>query len=458
MGGYSETGLIFTGDAGRYIPQLWMTEESQIPMLKERLGCTEEQALLLYKNGILAPRKEYLPYYEIFERRLVALDIYNKREIWAEDICNKQLDLPKVITTAEPDSRSIRRIRAHLLDYASSREDCLDFQLPVWSPLNKEQLDSVLKTVESRVLATVSTNQYKLWFRGQPKEYPSELRRDKEINEWLGYSIKNRPISLMPSLARLAIKDSEVRTPDWAMFGPLFRWRKPIMSWIFLRNPSWFDSKPGYLNKIRNAVATEDIDTFGKILFDVHFDPLIADEADDVEQWFLTHYCRTSFPLVCQHYGMPTSNLDVTSDIETAIFFALNNLNPTSRRFELLDSSQREDSVIYLFIERIGAINSMNANHHAFVSSEDLIQYGGPAPLISPLRIERQKCGLIAGADQWGLNLPVDILIGKIRLNDYSEYPKLDGEYLFPNCNEDDLYDLLLDCKPELKELVHYGY
>ena len=50
------------------------------------------------------------------------------------------------------------------------------------------------------------------------------------------------------------------------------------------------------------------------------------------------------------------------------------------------------------------------------------------------------------------------LLVGKILLKDYDANPELTGEELFPPKSDDDLYELLLNCKPELGEVVRYGY
>lgn len=49
-------------------------------------------------------------------------------------------------------------------------------------------------------------------------------------------------------------------------------------------------------------------------------------------------------------------------------------------------------------------------------------------------------------------------LVGKILLKDYDANPELTGEELFPPNSDDDLYELLLNCKPELGEVVRYDY
>lgn len=453
----SEMARKLIGDATNFLPYSWMSKYLQVPKLMKQFNCNEELALTLFDNGIFAPFTFYKPL-EWGRKQPIALDTYYNREILVVDDNRNSNGLPRVTTAVDGEGYKIGRIRQKLVSVSPLKEQFLDYAIPMWSVSNRKELHHIIDIIQTTI--DMFTGQhYKLWFRGQGREHILPLPRTTEINEWLGYSTEKKQISLMPSLARLALTDPQVRTFGWGKFGPLFRWEKPLLSWIFLSHPKWFPN-PKFLEKVKEAVITEDIELFSRVLFDLEhaglFDSEYGENDDDALEIFQTYwhrYGKDSIPLYCQHYGLPTSAVDITSDIEVAIFFMINRLDVTSGKFYHTNSIERKGAVIYIFAQ---ATWPSGEYRHQFVSSQELTEKRGPVPIDIPLRIIRQKCGLLFGSDQVAWNLPADLVVAKILFDNFDEDCLKTQSELFPSRQEDSLYNILLECKPDLKDLVRY--
>lgn len=125
-----------------------------------------------------------------------------------------------------------------------------------------------------------------------------------------------------------------------------------------------------------------------------------------------------------QHYGLLSPVLDLSSDLDVALFFASHELES-----EGLDSAYRfvgtngRRSVLYVLKE-----NSREMLTH---ERRRLFE------TLDPQRPIRQHC-VIAGTGPWAINLPADFLVAVIRLDfdlSASESPAV--EDLFPSRNED---------------------
>jgi hypothetical protein len=79
------------------------------------------------------------------------------------------------------------------------------------------------------------------------------------------------------------------------------------------------------------------------------------------------------------------------------------------------------------------------------------------AGLPTPLRVQRQHCGLLYGADSFGWNYYADLIVGKMSLDVEMKSDSVRQSYLFPGPHEDDLYDVLQKCRPKVPYLVDYS-
>ncbi|SDM28691.1 hypothetical protein [Maricaulis salignorans] len=155
-----------------------------------------------------------------------------------------------------------------------------------------------------------------------------------------------------------------------------------------------------------------------------------------------------------QHYARQTSGLDITFDIDVAIFFA------TNKSFELPSGSfgyepvprGEHAGVIYLF--RFGSPSVRR--------SEFLIERFDFYKRHYPLRILRQICGLPLFG-QYERNIAVTDVDTVIELDpDFEMSSVLAPEFMFPSAVEDSFYGQLLSLKdrfPErLADVVEYSW
>jgi hypothetical protein len=130
-----------------------------------------------------------------------------------------------------------------------------------------------------------------------------------------------------------------------------------------------------------------------------------------------------------QHYGLPSTILDITRDLDIALFFAQYRIE--SGRRVPVDFGQQKP-VIYAFLLRKGL--------DLFLDSAELLE---GRDLLRPLR---QQCGLIAGASFATRNTYAKFIALKIHLAapiDDASYPV---EYMYPGRDEDGF----------LRDLVRY--
>jgi len=172
----------------------------------------------------------------------------------------------------------------------------------------RRELESIVKTICS------ADSDLKLLFRGQNKEYLLN-RAPETLNTLYGDSEAIEP-SLLPSASRRGVA-LEVVFPEWCSLLQIF------------------------MGVHRERLASQVSKTT--------LDSVIKNQS-----LFLSTYNFGLFALaVAQHYGLPSSGLDVTKRLDVALFFALTEFAPSPyrRRFDICKrkSSRLEPAVIYLF-------------------------------------------------------------------------------------------------------------
>jgi hypothetical protein len=147
-----------------------------------------------------------------------------------------------------------------------------------------------------------------------------------------------------------------------------------------------------------------------------------------------------------QHYATQTSGLDISFDIETAIFFAtykfkLNQSNKAA--YEKIKKGDHE-GVIYGFCFREPSVKSTEF----LISEFDLFK------TYKPERVLRQNCGLPLFG-QHERNIAITDLDFIIKLHRNFDYEGLrTPEYMFPNTQEDPFYGKLLELKDRHPDLL----
>ncbi|HEY9421834.1 MAG TPA: hypothetical protein VIW92_10500 [Thermoanaerobaculia bacterium] len=147
-----------------------------------------------------------------------------------------------------------------------------------------------------------------------------------------------------------------------------------------------------------------------------------------------------------QHYATQTRGLDLSFDVEVAIFFA-------THRFQMREASKAfyEDvpagahsGVVYAFRFRDPPVKRESFLIREFDLFRDHI----------PERVLRQNCGLPLMGD-FERNIAITDLDCILQLHpDYSSESRLTAEQLFPSIDEDRFYAVLLEQKDKYPELL----
>ena len=129
------------------------------------------------------------------------------------------------------------------------------------------------------------------------------------------------------------------------------------------------------------------------------------------------------FSTLLQHYGLRSPLLDLTTDLDIAVFFATHSFHEGPLcKYDFVGTNSR-NAVIYAFEQDV---SEMHEHVH-----ERAVQ------LLRPLRPERQFCRVCRSAP-WALNLPADFLVAVVRLDfDLLSPDRLTTAQLFPPREED---------------------
>ena len=147
-----------------------------------------------------------------------------------------------------------------------------------------------------------------------------------------------------------------------------------------------------------------------------------------------------------QHYATQTSGLDISFDIETAIFFATYKFhcNENNVAHHLKVQQGQHKGVIYGFKFTAPSVKKSEF----YISEFDLFK------TYTPERILRQDCGLplIASYER---NIAITDIDFVIYLHEDFDYEGLKTpEYMFPNVEEDKFYRKLIELKKQHPELL----
>lgn len=155
-----------------------------------------------------------------------------------------------------------------------------------------------------------------------------------------------------------------------------------------------------------------------------------------------------------QHYATQTAGLDISFDIETALFFSNYkfSINNENKAFHTKIKKGKNKGVIYCF----------RFCNPSVKETEFLIKEFSLFKTYTPERVLRQKCGL-PFFTYFERNISVCDIDCIIYLDEEFEYENLlEPSYMFPNRNDDKFYDKLIDLKHKyknhnsLKNIVEY--
>lgn len=306
----------------------------------------------------------------------------------------------------------------------------LQFPIKNYEAHSVEEIQEILDEISETV--SVHRPICRLWMRGQRHDYPQT--RSATATRILPFN-KDIP-SLIPSLGRYALKNPGKVDFGYAFFGPNHWWKKPFLIWFIRENPKWLEHYPEFVQRLDQSLKDSNDDIFAKILSDIIFDPKVPTEVDDLRQWFFAHYKYGSWIWVLQMYGYMASILDVTWDIDTALFFTQAQM--VDGRFSLPMPSA--DRVIYVFVEWKTPSSFMDIRNVNW-GDEDWTRR-------LPPRIERQNAACMIGSTWFRQNYYGHLVVARIKLPDYSCVTAKSVEDVFPGPDEDLLLKTLLDANP----------
>lgn len=182
-------------------------------------------------------------------------------------------------------------------------------------------------------------------------------------------------------------------------------------------------------------------------------------ELEDIHEKFKRLYYSYEWDLMtmglAQHYGIPTHGLDITSDIDIALWFSLNKYfkyNETGKEYawyKPLVRSHYEDLTKFPVIYIIGIKSNLKKD----LDQIDYIDIKAERP-------KRQKAFLHYGGYGLHSNICAEDVIAAVFITDEFKYEqKYTTEYLFPSTTEDIFYHSLLSLKEKaLMSGLNYGY
>lgn len=274
-----------------------------------------------------------------------------------------------------------------------------------------------------------------LWFRGQTCEFP--YYRALEVKDWLRLDVESADVpSLVPSLGRFAIESPGRVDLGYAFLGPSHWWKKPFLIWIIRQNPMWLDHYPDFVRRLNTCLASNDDALFQQILGNIQFDPRVPDEIDDLRQWFFAHYKYGAWIWVLQQYGYLSSMLDVTWDLDTALFFT--QAARIDGRFTLPDPA--DGRVIYVFAEAHDSKSYWDANSIDWGDLEWARQH--------PPRVAGQRAGCLTGSTWFRQNYYGYLVLARIRITGRQCLTSRTIEEIFPSPDNDLLLRSLMDANP----------
>lgn len=157
-------------------------------------------------------------------------------------------------------------------------------------------------------------------------------------------------------------------------------------------------------------------------------------------------------PLLEQHYGMRTAGLDVTFDLETALFFAVNKfVNGEGSKAKYLPvRNHKHHGIVYCMVYEDPPLTK----------TSDLVTELRVFEHVPPVRPLRQKCALpFFGA--MNINESITEIDAILIIDDEFKISGLqDAKYLFPDTNEDPFYRAILKQKSKyqdvFKDVIEY--
>lgn len=276
----------------------------------------------------------------------------------------------------------------------------------------------------------LSTSKFfrKLWFRGQRQEY-YENRSYKTLCK-LGFPIEyERMPSLIPSLGRYVTQENfdEIKLN-------MAYWIEAFKIWTLTQSEEFKEefttNEKSYWEIVKSLEPKKMAEFVNNCPFDI--------EEYVYFQHDLEEYAEV---LATQQYGGNTSMLDITDDLDVALFFTQSFLNQETKKYELCNPNK--SNVIYVIVEGRNTC-TLDVWTHIFKNATN----NGIFRL--PPRIGNQNCGLLIGASAFGRNTYGYRIVAKIHLHGDDILTTKQVKDMFPDFENDSLYKTYNDVEPKL--------
>lgn len=315
------------------------------------------------------------------------------------------------------------------IDYLGTKlEDVFGVPILNYTVSSKKELEELIDNIH--YILSESKFFKKLWFRGQRKEY--FVKRSEKVIDKLGIAKEFCEIpSLAPSANRCITKENYDRISMQNVY-----WNMAYKVWRLSESNEFgkvFSIGQPLYNEIIKSILPEKMAQF------------VYNSSYDIYDYLIPNYgIEKSSILTTQQYGGVSTMLDITDDLDVALFFTQSRLNLNQKRYELCNA--QKDNVLYLFAE---------ARNTSTVNLSDNVFFSVNGKKSIPKRIQNQKCGLLIGANTLSYNTYAYRLIAKIKLHCSDAQTTKTVEEMFPNIEEDTLYRIFCDAEPKLEGL--YG-
>jgi hypothetical protein len=249
-----------------------------------------------------------------------------------------------------------------------------------------------------------------LAYRGQQSHH--RLQR-KFTNPYLDHPELGET-SLLPSVWRHMLNSTSDQFPNFTGI--------PMLGWSAILYKQW------PIEEIRRREAA--LANTGEFLFTIS-------EMEDCSDELLKEFAKfrgylhleeaifqNGLLTMMQHYGLPSPVLDLTTDLDVAIFFATHKFasNQTHSTYSF-NGTNSKNAILYVML-----VNENEMHQH---ERNKVMSYAKPE------RPKRQSC-VVCSTNAWSLNLPAHYLVGAIRLDfDLSEPSKYSVRDLFPDEGSD---------------------
>jgi hypothetical protein len=304
---------------------------------------------------------------------------------------------------------SVGAFRArHLLDLPSNEP----WSVPEFEIRDRAELDEILHKLRERMGKYAKAE---LWFRGQTEDILLDGALSSEpLCPWRA----SRDSSLVPSLYRGAWHGKDLRAyaerllriQKYVTFAGLHLRIQPFTTRALDEEPT--EKLPDEWDSYSMSFTSHQVDPEGNHISSKDYHHAF----DGLQRVFFL-----------QHYGLPSNILDITKDVDTALFFAQNKVDERSAVVEAPEG----DTVLYAFILLPGIDRFLDST----VFSE---RFG-------LLRPERQQCGLLCGASFINRNHYARYIGLKFRLRRKLKYQThITPEYVYPSRKEDSFLDAIL--------------